>query len=221
MSFSLDYLIQMLYTVPVLLIAFPVHELSHALTAKMLGDPTAKNMGRLTLNPFKHLDVLGTICLILFRFGWAKPVPINPYNFKNPRAGMAITALSGPLSNLVLGFISIVFMDLLGMGSYTNGTLFTILSIVYKLLYYSAWINISLCIFNLIPLPPLDGEKILGFFLPESAQAFFDRYAMYFQVVLMLLLFTPIITTPLSYMVTNIFNNLDSFVQTIFGLFIR
>jgi Zn-dependent protease len=219
MSFSIDYLIQMLYTVPVLLIAFPVHELSHALTAKMLGDNTAKNMGRLTLNPFKHLDVLGTICLVLFRFGWAKPVPINPNNFKNPKGGMAVTALSGPLSNLILGFLSIVFIDLTSVT--TNGAHGTIANIICTFFYYSAWINISLCIFNLIPLPPLDGEKIIAFFLPEKVEAIFDRYAMYFQVFLMFLIFTPVIRTPLSNMITNVFDNLSSVVSSIFMLFIK
>lgn len=210
----------MLYTVPVLLIAFPVHELSHGLTANKLGDPTAKNMGRLTLNPLKHLDVIGTVCLILFRFGWAKPVPVNPNNFKNPKAGMAVTALAGPLSNLIFGFLSIILMELLGACVFTNSVVYNICSIIYTFLYYSAWINISLCLFNLIPFPPLDGEKILAFFLPDNIEAFFNRYAMYFQVLLMFLLFTPVVTKPLTYMVNNVFNNLDSIVKLILSPFI-
>jgi Zn-dependent protease len=219
MSFSINYLIEMLYTIPVLLIAFPVHEFSHALTADKLGDPSAKIMGRLTLNPFKHLDVIGTICLIFFRFGWAKPVPVNPRNFKNPKGGMAVTALSGPLSNLILGFLSVVFM----YATYyaTNGATATAANIVLTFFSVSAQINIGLCIFNLIPLPPLDGEKIIAFFLPESVEAFFDRYAMAFQIILMFLLFTPLITTPLTYMVTNVYKNTETIVSAIFRLFIR
>lgn len=220
MSSIVNYLIQMLYTVPVLLIAFPIHELSHGLTANKLGDPTAKNMGRLTLNPLKHLDVIGTVCLILFRFGWAKPVPVNPNNFKNPKAGMAVTALAGPLSNLIFGFLSIILMELLGACVFTNSVVYNICSIIYTFLYYSAWINISLCLFNLIPFPPLDGEKILAFFLPDNIEAFFNRYAMYFQVLLMFLLFTPVVTKPLTYMVNNVFNNLDSIVKLILSPFI-
>ncbi len=200
MNFSLDYLISMLFTIPALLIAFPVHELSHALTAYALGDKTAKNMGRLSLNPFKHLDLLGTICLIFFRFGWAKPVPINPYNFKHPKAGMSLTALAGPLSNFILAFISLLLE-----GGY-NVALYSALPssvsyIVINLLYASAFINISLGIFNLIPIPPLDGQKIIGFLLPDSLDDFFNRYGMYFQLILMILIFTSILTTPLSNMV--------------------
>lgn len=220
MNFSVDYLIQMIYTIPVLLIAFPIHETAHGFAANKLGDPTAKMMGRLSLNPFKHLDPIGTICLILFRFGWAKPVPVDSRNFKNPKAGMAVTALAGPLSNLILGFVSIILMELLGAATYTNEIVYNICSIIYTFLYYSAWINISLCIFNLIPLPPLDGEKILSFFLPESVNAFFERYTMYIQLLLMFLLFTPAITTPLTYMVNNTFTNLDSFVRLILSAII-
>lgn len=219
MSFNLQSLIVMLYTIPALLIAFPVHEYSHALTAYKLGDPSAKVLGRLTLNPFKHLDIIGTICLILFRFGWAKPVPVNPRNFKNPKGGMAITALSGPLSNLILGFISIVLLDLTYV--VTNGSSAGFAGILEQFFSVSAQINIGLCIFNLIPLPPLDGEKILAFFLPPSAEMFFERYAMGFQFLLLFLLFTPVVTTPLSYMVTNIYNNMLQFVGSIFMLFIR
>lgn len=217
LRFSLDYLIQMLYTVPVLLIALPFHELSHAFAAKKLGDNTAKMMGRLTMNPFKHLDVFGTICLILFRFGWAKPVPVDPRNFKNPKAGMAVTALAGPLGNLFLGFVSTVLLRILYIG--TNGSDSTAIIIIANILYYSAWINIGLCIFNLIPLPPLDGEKILVFFLPPSVEMFFERYGMFFQIILLLILFTPILTTPLSNMVTNVYTNFNTFISFIVSLF--
>lgn len=214
----------MLYTIPVLLIAFPVHEYAHGYAAYKLGDPTAKMMGRLTLNPLKHLDPIGTICLILFRFGWAKPVPVDPRHFKNQKAGMAVTALAGPLSNLILGFLSIILMELAAVAInlnefiYGNAALYNISVVIYKFLFYSAWINISLCLFNLIPLPPLDGEKILAFFLPESVSAFFERYMMYIQFFLMLLLFTPAVTNALSYMVNNVFDNLDYFVQLILSL---
>lgn len=224
MSFTVDYLIQMLYTVPVLLIAFPIHEVAHGFAAYKLGDPTAKMMGRLSLNPFKHLDPIGTICLILFRFGWAKPVPVDPRYFKNPRAGMAVTALAGPLSNLILGFISIVLMELAGVAISANAfinanaVLYNISEVIYTFLFYSAWINISLCLFNLIPLPPLDGEKVLAFFLPEQVRAFFERNTMFIQFLLFFLLFTPVITRPLTYMVNNAFYNLDTLVKMMLSL---
>jgi Zn-dependent protease len=199
-----SYIVQMLYAVPVLLIAFPVHELSHALIAQKLGDPTAKNMGRLTLNPIKHLDPIGTVCLILTGFGWAKPVPINPFNFKNRKGGMALTALAGPLSNLVLGFISLFLLLKLPLPV-----------IAANLLYFSAVINISLCIFNIIPVNPLDGSRILAFFLPDRIEAFLYRYERFIMIGLFLLLFTRVLTRPLVVMVANVFNNFSYFINSI------
>lgn len=218
MNFSLGSLIDMLFSVPVLLIAFPVHELSHAYTAYKLGDPTAKNMGRLSLNPFKHLDLFGTICLILFRFGWAKPVPINPYNFKNPRAGMALTSLAGPVSNLILGFISL-FLEGLYQITLISSAPYIVSYIIVNFLFMSTYINIGLCLFNLIPIPPLDGEKILAFFLPERLEEFFDRYSRVFGIIVLLLLFTPVITNPLNHMVINVYNNFTMAVNFVFKSF--
>lgn len=218
MNFSLENIIDMLFTVPVLLIAFPVHEMAHAYTAYLLGDPTAKNMGRLSPNPFKHLDLFGTICLILFRFGWAKPVPVNPNNFKNPRAGMALTSLAGPVSNLILGFISIL-LEGIYQTAFVSAAPYMVSYILVNFLFMSTYVNISLCLFNLIPVPPLDGEKIIAFFLPEQLEAFFDRYARYFGLVLLLILFTPVITNPLNYMVTNVYNNFTTAANFILNLF--
>lgn len=218
MSLILSYLERFIFTIPVLLIAFPIHEFSHAATAYALGDKTAKNMGRLTLNPFKHLDLIGTICLIFFRFGWAKPVPVNPYNFKNPKGGMAVTSLAGPLSNLIMGFLSL-FLEGCYNVAFTDSVPSTVTYIIQSFLITSAYINMGLCIFNLIPMPPLDGEKILAFFLPDSMQEFFDRYMGAFQIILLLLLFSPILSGPLNYMVTNIYNNSASIINHIFSLF--
>lgn len=215
-------LIVMLFTIPALLIAFPVHEFSHGITAYALGDKTAKNMGRLTLNPIKHLDVLGTICIIFLHFGWAKPVPVNPNNFKNPKAGMSLTALAGPVSNFILAFLSLFLEGLyiIAMGNkVASGVLYVISYIIVNFLYTSAFINISLGIFNLIPIPPLDGQKIIGFLLPDSLQNFFDRNGMYFQVLLMILLFTSLLTAPLSNMVYAVNNCFSLAINTIFHMF--
>lgn len=210
-SFLLTTLISMCYLFAVLLVAFPVHELSHAFVAYKLGDPTAKMAGRLTLNPFKHLDLVGTICLIFLKFGWAKPVPVDPRYFKNPKSGMAIVSLAGPLSNLILAFISLIAYQLIDY--YGNNDLIT--NIIFTYFYYAAIINIGLCIFNLIPLPPLDGEKILAFFLPDTIGAFFQRYSMIFQIVLIVLIISPILQNPLNILVSNLFNNLNSIVSFI------
>lgn len=205
---------EILYTIPVLLIAFPVHEFSHGITAHLLGDPTPKREKRLTLNPFRHLDPFGTICLILLGFGWAKPIPIDPRNFKNPKGGMAVTALSGPLSNLILGFISIVLL----LATYAAGFVGTFAGILQQFLSISASINISLCLFNLIPLPPLDGERIIAIFLPDEAEAFLERNVMYFQLIIMLLLFTGILTGPLTTLVGNVYTNMVTIANLFFHL---
>lgn len=162
------------------LIALTVHEFSHGYAAYRLGDPTAKNYGRLSLNPLKHLDPFGALCMIFFHFGWAKPVPINPRYFKNPKKGFAITALAGPLSNLILSLLSALAYLLLlnafdGVGFESEFT--------YKLavnfllfVYCMHTVNLGLAIFNLIPIPPLDGSRILNIILPPKTYFGIMRY---------------------------------------------
>ncbi len=153
----------------VLLVAFTIHELSHALTADYLGDPTPRRMGRITLNPLKHLDPFGTIMLIIAGFGWAKPVMVNPMNMRgNPRTSMAIVAIAGPLSNLLMAAIAAVFFRL---GLVDTNSLFlgnaSSLSVANLLIQF-LYINLALAFFNLIPVPPLDGSKILFAILPPE-----------------------------------------------------
>ncbi len=149
----------------VLIIAFTVHELAHALTADYLGDPTPRRMGRITLNPLKHLDPIGTILLIVAGFGWAKPVMVNPMNMRgNPRTSMAIVAAAGPLSNLVMAVMAAVFFRV-GLVSFTQPSGAFSASF---LLSEFIWINLILAFFNLIPIPPLDGSKILFAILPAE-----------------------------------------------------
>lgn len=153
----------------VLLIAFTVHELAHAVTADYLGDPTPRRMGRITLNPLKHLDPFGTIMLIIAGFGWAKPVMTNPMNMRgNPHTSMAIVAFAGPLSNLVMAGIAAIFfrlglIDLNALMSGGAGTL-SFSSLIFSFLY----INLALAFFNLLPVPPLDGSRILYAILPAE-----------------------------------------------------
>ena len=157
-------LLDLLISVPVVLVALTFHEFSHGFVAYKLGDPTAKYMGRLTLNPLKHLDPIGTLCMVLCHFGWAKPVPVDMRQFKNPKRGMAICALAGPLSNLLLGFF----------GAFVYWLLLLIFpGIIYHpyLIYFLSLfpvLNIYLAIFNMIPLPPFDGSRVLTAFLPDK-----------------------------------------------------
>jgi Zn-dependent protease len=177
---------------PPLLFALTIHEFAHGYVAFTLGDPTAKANGRLTLNPLKHLDPIGTIAFFLINFGWAKPVPVNPYYFKNPRQDMLWVALAGPATNLVIAVISaIVVKFIVLMASIlplTNIT-FAILYPIQEMLVASVWINLVLCIFNFIPIPPLDGSRILAGLLPDHLArpyASLERYGFIILILLML-----------------------------------
>ena len=177
------------------LIALTVHEYCHGYAAYKMGDDTAKNFGRLTLNPLKHLDVYGTICMILFHVGWAKPVPINSRNFKDPKKGFAITAAAGPLANLILAFIS-AFVYLLVLALVKDIT-FTSKNFTYHLLsnlllfiFVFHSVNVGLGLFNLLPIPPFDGSRLLYVFLPPKIYFSVMKYErkIYYIVLAWLLL---------------------------------
>lgn len=168
------------------LIVLTIHEFSHAFAAYKLGDPTAQSLGRLTLNPIKHLDPVGAMCLVFFRFGWAKPVPINARYFKKPRFHFALTALAGPLSNLIVAFFT-TFLCLLVQAFFTKTIpisierefLVALINNVLKFLVIFQQINIGIALFNLIPVPPLDGSRIFLTFLPPKAYFGIMKYERY------------------------------------------
>ncbi|RBP45578.1 site-2 protease family protein [Garciella nitratireducens] len=175
--------IQIIYTIPPILIALTFHEFSHGFIAYKLGDPTAKEKGRLSLNPFRHLDPIGFLMLLFFKFGWAKPVPYNPYYFSNRKRGTFLVALAGPLSNLVLAFLSIIFLFVLQP---VNG----IVSNFFQLLFLY---NIIFFIFNLIPIPPLDGFKIIISLLPKTVENLFLKYERFGYLILLMLIITDLL----------------------------
>ncbi len=169
----MDYLIYYLLSALAVLIILTIHEYSHGYAAYKLGDDTARNYGRLTLNPIKHLDPVGAVCMLLFHVGWAKPVPINPRNFKKPKRDFALTALAGPAANLIMGFISaliylLLYAVLRDVRFANDGFLFQLANnaLLFVWLFHS--INIGLGIFNLIPIPPFDGSRLLNVVLPEK-----------------------------------------------------
>lgn len=152
----------------IIFVCFPVHESAHAYASYKLGDPTAKYQGRISLNPAHHLDLLGSILILICGFGYAKAVPVNIHNFKNQKRDMALTALAGPLSNILM---AVIFMAILKVFDIMLGFVtvpYNVILIISLILQYGASINISLAVFNMIPLPPLDGSRILGLFLSDS-----------------------------------------------------
>lgn len=180
-------LTNILFSVIPALICITLHELSHGAVAYALGDDTAKRAGRLTLNPLAHIDWWGLVMMVLFRFGWAKPVPVNMYRFKNPKKGMAITALAGPVSNIIIAAVFLFLYGALFVKLRTGGTLS---NAVLQMIQTTAILSLSLAIFNFLPISPLDGSKVLFSFLSNDAYAKLMRYERYGMIVLMLLVAT-------------------------------
>lgn len=184
-------LFEIIILAPPILLALTLHEIAHGLVAYRLGDPTARNAGRLSLNPLKHLDPLGTIAFFLFKFGWAKPVPVNPRYFKDVKQGMLLVALAGPVTNLVLAVASAIilkglaFIVLQGVATPSMTGAFYPLMLM---LAASVWINLVLCVLNLLPIPPLDGSKILAGLLPDQLAASYMKIGRFGFIILLVLL---------------------------------
>lgn len=185
-----------LSTLAVIFLTLPIHEFAHGFAATKLGDPTPRYQGRLTINPFAHIDYLGALCILLFGFGWAKPVGVNAYNFKNPKKDMAITAFAGPLSNLIVALISLLLFNL-SYVIYSRALVGIIFYVAYFFLFI-AQINVSLAVFNLIPVPPLDGSRILFAVLPDKYYYNLMRYERYIYYGLIILIVTGALDIPLS-----------------------
>ena len=200
----------------VLLTAIPIHDCAHAWASNKLGDSTAKNLGRLTLNPLPHLDLIGSVLMLFTGFGWAKPVPVDMRRFRNRRAGMAITALAGPVSNVILAFLALICLALCNL--FLPQT-----TLVYDISYfflYTAILSAGLAVFNRMPMPPLDGSKVLFSLLPDSAYAWLMRYERYGMILLYILLFADVLDTPLNFLRTGLLNGLSSAVSFLIGLFV-
>ncbi len=199
----------------VILCILPLHELAHAWVANKLGDPTAKLEGRLTFNPLASVDPMGALALLLFGFGWAKPVPVDSRYFRNPKRDMAITALAGPVSNLLAAFVGAVLVAVMEAFSPYNG--FT--NFVYNVLWYYVVVNISLAVFNLIPMPPLDGSRIVAAFLSDRAMYTYYRYQNLFVMVMFLLFLSGALSGPLVTAQTFFANIIFSLARAPFQLF--
>ena len=179
-------LVMFLFRIPIVLIALSVHEASHGYAAYKCGDPTARNLGRLTLNPVRHLDLVGTICMLLFGIGWAKPVPVNTRYFKNPRNGMALTACAGPLSNVIMSLIGIIVFSLIACLAVPESTFLLLVGFFF---YYFHIVNLMLGLFNLIPIPPLDGSRIAFIFLPDKIYFGIMKYEQIIKILFLAFIF--------------------------------
>lgn len=203
-----DYVIHILLCLPIILLALSVHETAHGFVAYKLGDPTAKNFGRLTLNPAKHLDPVGFVCMLLVGFGWANPVPINTRRLRKPKRDMALTAAAGPVSNLLLALIfticyklSVVLFPYIPI--HGEAGLYAI-TLFFVFLQYGVILNVNLAIFNMIPIPPFDGSRILYVFLPTKWYFKVMKYERYIQIGLLVLLATGILTPVLSFFTNRV-----------------
>lgn len=210
----------------VLFTCLPIHECAHAWVAEKMGDDTARRMGRITLNPLAHLDLLGSLCLLVssisgIGFGWAKPVQVNPNNFKNKKLGMGLTALAGPASNFFLAFILMIIAKII---IYTSGESETA-AYIFTILYYMVLLNVGLTVFNFIPIPPLDGSKILASLLPNKLYYklyFSDKFqkaAPFIQIAFILLILLNFLDPVLIFLQNAVFGALDfltGFIDLIF-----
>lgn len=223
-----------LLSLPIVLLSLSVHECCHGYAALKLGDPTARNLGRLTLNPIKHIDPIGFICMVLFHFGWANPVPINTRYFKKPRRDMALSALAGPVSNVLLALVfggllrlslwlcELFFIEdisafayaTLSHSSFAVSKGFTVMALIVIMLYLGVIINFSYAIFNLIPIPPLDGSRISYVFLPPKWYFGVMKYERIIMLVMLALLWFGILDVPLSMAV----NGMENVTYAIYGM---
>ena len=228
-DFSPAAIMRYVLILPIILLALSVHEASHGYIASKLGDPTAKSLGRLTLNPLKHLDVFGFLCMLFFHFGWAKPVPVNARYFKKPRRGMALTSAAGPVSNVLLAIVFAILLRLELMivnhffydelvASVTGGavsTAFNMLSVLCYMLYMGVLLNISLAVFNLIPIPPFDGSRIFYVFLPQKLYFYVMKYEhIIMWVIVLALWFVPFFSS----LISTATSGLSQMVLWLFGI---
>lgn len=199
----LDYFIKAL----VLFTAVPVHECAHAWVAEKMGDDTGRKQGRITLNPFAHLTLWGSLMMILVGFGWGKPVSVDPRNFKNPKKGMVLTSLAGPASNFIMAFLAMIVYKVLAITGVVKDN--STMQMVAMVFLYVTIINISLAVFNFLPIPPLDGSKIFNAVLPEKWYFTIMRYENIIFIVLIILVYSGLLDAPLSFLQGKVIDIMD------------
>lgn len=211
--FSREGILGLIVSIPGLLLAISLHEFAHGYAAYLMGDPTAKYSGRLSLNPMHHLDLMGALCMLLFRFGWAKPVPIDSRYFKNRRAGIVAVSLAGPFANFILGFVfCLLYYAVMIYAPQGN----IIRQFVLQVCLYGIYMNVGLMVFNLIPIPPLDGSKILMEFLPGRIKYRIYQYERYFGLILIIVVYAGVMSPVLGSLRSYIINFYEYIADLIF-----
>ena len=211
-----SYLLNIVLSVVPSLLCITFHEVSHGYVAYRLGDTTAKDAGRLTLNPLKHIDPMGLLMMVVFKFGWAKPVPVDMRNFKHPKRDMAITALAGPVSNVLICCIVLFIYGLIFLPCKLSGSSF--LDSVLDMVYITAYLSIALAIFNIIPIPPLDGSKVLFSLMSDESYYKLMRYERYGMIILLVLIASDVLGAPLQPGTPAVFKFLFAFGEWGFSL---